>query len=124
MWPSVPSLSPTILEDSGNGFLAQTDCDKSDKGTGSDKRLLTVTAMLRQVFCGAQGATLAFVTDLGIQHRCEDNIADALRAYANSQNGDWLSADSISRTFWIRASLKPCSVSDFVATLNFWKHVY
>ena len=25
MWPSVPS--PTILEDSGDGFLAQTDCD-------------------------------------------------------------------------------------------------
>ena len=35
---------------------------KSDKGTGSDKRLRIVTAMLRQVFCGAQGATLAFVT--------------------------------------------------------------
>ena len=35
---------------------------KSDKGTGSAKRLRIVTAMLRQVFCGAQGATLAFVT--------------------------------------------------------------
>ena len=35
---------------------------KSDKGTGSDKRLRIVTAMLSQVFCGAQGATLAFVT--------------------------------------------------------------
>ena len=51
------------------------------------------------------------VRHLRIQHKCEDNIADALRAYANSQNGDWLSADSISRTFWLRASLKPCSVS-------------
>ena len=35
---------------------------KSDKGTGSDKRLRIVTAMLRQVFCVAQGATLACVT--------------------------------------------------------------
>ena len=35
---------------------------KSDKGTGSDGRLRIVTAILRQVFCGAQGATLAFVT--------------------------------------------------------------
>ena len=35
---------------------------KSDKGTGSDKRLRIVTAMLRQVFCGAQGAALVFVT--------------------------------------------------------------
>ena len=35
---------------------------KSDKGTGSDKRLRIGTAMLRRVFCGAQGAALAFVT--------------------------------------------------------------
>ena len=35
---------------------------KSDKGIRADKRLRIVTAMLRQVFCGAQGATLAFVT--------------------------------------------------------------
>ena len=35
---------------------------KSDKGTGSDKWLRIVTAMLRQVFCGAQGPTLAFIT--------------------------------------------------------------
>ena len=67
-------LSPTILEDSGNGLLYARPivtlsdsfnlCQavKSDKGTGSDKRLRIVTAMLRQVFCGAQGATLAFVT--------------------------------------------------------------
>ena len=27
MWPSVPSSSLKILEDSGDGFLAQTDCD-------------------------------------------------------------------------------------------------
>ena len=101
---------------------------KSDKGTGSDKRLRIETAKLRQVFCGAQGATLAFVTDshdarrcfdegpgplsfvvcgdertlprvhdFRIQHRCEDNLADVLRAYASSTNGNWISADSISR---------------------------
>ena len=35
---------------------------KSDKGTGSHERLQIVTAMLWQVFSGAQGATLAFVT--------------------------------------------------------------
>ena len=100
----------------------------SDKGTRSDKRLRMVTAMLRQVFCGAQGATHAFVTtatmladafdespgplsfvacgdgrtpsrvrDFRFQHRCKDNLVDALRAYANSQNGDWISADSVSR---------------------------
>ena len=103
---------------------------KSDKGTGSDKRLRIVTAMLRQVFCGAQEATLAFVTtatmladaltkalvhcpsllaamnarrvrDFRFQHRCEDNLADAFRACANSQNGNWISADSVSTiTLW------------------------
>ena len=54
------------------------------------------------------------VRDLRIQHRCEGNIADVLRAYANSQNGNLLSADSISRTFWMRSILKPCSVSLFL----------
>ena len=73
MWPSVPSTLPrslwtvemdslrrpiVTLSDSFNLCQAV----KSDKGTGSDKRLRIVTAMLRQVFCGAQGATLAFVT--------------------------------------------------------------
>ena len=141
---------------------------KSDKGTGSDKRLRIVTAMLRQVFCGAQGATLAFVTtatmladaltkalvhcpsllaamnarrhvfDFRIQHRCEDNLADVLRAHANSQNGNWISADSISRiALWkglVRALIETIygdlfssgssdvealfCVSVFVATLN------
>ena len=114
--------SPTTLEDSGDGFPAQTDCDTlrflqsvsscqvRQGGTGSEKRLRIVTAMLRQVFCGVQGATLAFVTTATMYVAMCD-IADVLRAYANSQNGDWLSADSISRTFWIRTSLKPCSVS-------------
>ena len=73
MWPSVPSSLPrslrtvemdslrrpiVTLSDSYNLCQAV----KSDKGTGSDKRLQIVTAMLRQVFCEAQGATLAFVT--------------------------------------------------------------
>ena len=80
MWPSVSCSLPR--EDSGNGFPAPIDCDtlrllqplpssKTDKGTGSDKRLRIVTAMLRQVFCGAQGATLAFVTTATM-------VADAL----------------------------------------------
>ena len=66
-------LSSTILEDSGEDSLRRPivtlsdsfnlcQAVKSDKGTGSDKRLRIVTAMLRQVFCGAQGAALAFVT--------------------------------------------------------------
>ena len=65
-------LSPTILENSGDSLRRPTvtlsdsfnlcQAVKSDKGTGPDKRLRIVTAMLRQVFCGAQGATLALVT--------------------------------------------------------------
>ena len=35
---------------------------KSEKGTGSDKRLRIVTAILRQSFSDAHGSTLAFVT--------------------------------------------------------------
>ena len=97
--------------------------------------------MLRQVFCGAQEATFAFVTTATMRAdaltkavvHCPSLLA-AMNArrhvFATSetstgvkttlpmsseptptQNGDWLSADSISRTFWIRASLKPCSVS-------------
>ena len=71
------------------------------------------------VACGNE-RTSPRVRDLRIQYKCEDNIADVFRAHANSQNGDWLSADSISRTFWIRASLMPCSVSLILwTTLNF-----
>ena len=73
MWPSVPSSLPrslrTVEMDSlRRQIVTLTDsfnlCQavKSGKGTGSDKRLRIVTAMLGQVFCGAQGATLAFVT--------------------------------------------------------------
>ena len=114
MWPSVSSSLPrslravemdslrrpiVTLSDSFNLCQAV----KSDKGTGSDKRLRIVTAMLRQVFCGAQSDTcichdshdarrcfdegpgpLSFVAcgdertpprvrDFRFQHRCEDN---------------------------------------------------
>ena len=73
MWPSVPSSLPrslrTVEMDSlRRPIVALSDsfnlCQavKSDMGTGSEKRLRIVTAMLRQVFCGAQGATLGFVT--------------------------------------------------------------
>ena len=72
MWPSVPSSLPrslrTVEMDSlRRPIVTLSDtinlCQavKSDKCTGLDKRLRIVTAMLRQVFCGAQGATLAFV---------------------------------------------------------------
>ena len=100
---------------------------KSDKGTGSDKQLRIVTANVETsllwstrstcichdshgarrcfdegpgplsfVACGNE-RTPPRVRDFRIQHRCEDNIADVLRAYANSQNGNWISADSIRR---------------------------
>ena len=46
MWPSVPSSLPRSLN------LCQT--VKSNKGTGSDKRLRIVTVMLNEVFCGRQ----------------------------------------------------------------------
>ena len=82
MWPSFPSSLPrsliTVEMDSlrrPNVTLSDSfnlcQAVKSDKGTGSDKRLRIVTAMLRQVFCGAQGATLAFV-------RTATMLADAL----------------------------------------------
>ena len=65
MWPSVPSSLPrslrTVEMDSLRGPIVTLSdsfnlCQavKSDKGTGSDKRLRIVTAMLRQVFCGEQ----------------------------------------------------------------------
>ena len=56
----VHSLCRPIVTLSDSFLLGQA--AKSAKGTGSDKRLRVVTAMLSQVFCGAQGATLAFVT--------------------------------------------------------------
>ena len=139
MWPSVPSSLPISLKTGGDGLCAPTDCDtlrflqlcqavKSDMGTGSDKQLRIVTAMLvtsllwstgsdtcvchnshdaRRRFdegpgplsfvaCGDERTPLP-VRDFRFQHRCEDNLADALRACANSQDGNWISADTISR---------------------------
>ena len=132
-------LSLTILEDGGDGFLAQTDCDtlrflqslpscQVRQGdwigqatpnrdgnaetsllwsTGSDTCICHDSHDARRCFdegpgplsfvaCGNE-RTPPRVRDFRIQHRCEDNIADVLRAYANSQNGNWISADSISR---------------------------
>ena len=40
------------------------------------------------VACGNE-RTPPRVRDFRIQHRCEDNLADALRASANSQGGNW-----------------------------------
>ena len=113
---------------------------KSDKGTGSDKLLRIVTAMtsllwstgsdtcvchnsqdarrcfdegrgpLSFVACGDE-RTPPRVRDFRFQHRCEDNLADALRACANCQDGKWISADTISRTaiwkIWSEHSLNP-----------------
>ena len=174
MWPSVPSSLPrslrtvemdslrrpiVTLSDSFNLCQAV----KSDKGTGSDKRLRIVTAMSRQVFCGAQGATLAFVTTAtmfadaltkALVHCLSLLAAMNARRHVfvtsesstgvkttlpmssepmpHSQNGNLISADSISRiALWkaraliesiygdlfssgIRTSLKPCSVSLFL----------
>ena len=88
-WPSVPSSLPrslrtvemdslrrpiVTLSDSFNLCQAV----KPDKGTGSDKRLRIVTAMLRQVFCGAQGATLAFVTTAMTATMLADALTKAL----------------------------------------------
>ena len=51
------------------------------------------------------------VHDFRFQHRCEDNLADVLRACVNSQDGNWISADTISRTaiwkIWTEHSLNP-----------------
>ena len=114
---------------------------KSEKGTGSDKRLRIETAMLRQVFCGAQGATLAChnshyarrrldddlgplsfvacgderasprVCDLRFQHRREDKPCRCPRACTNCRDGNWISADSISKIevwkVWSEHSLNP-----------------
>ena len=82
LWPSVPRSLPRSLRTADVNSLRRQivtlsdsfnlcQADKSDKGTGSDKRLRIVTAMLRQVFCGAPGATLAFVTTATV-------LADAL----------------------------------------------
>ena len=73
MWPSVPSsrarsLRTVEMDSLRRQIVTLSDsfnlCQavESDKGTRSDNRLRIVTAMLRQVFCGAQGTTLAFVT--------------------------------------------------------------
>ena len=130
-----PELSPTILEDSGDGFLAQTDCDtlrflqslpscQVRQGywigqatpnrdgnaeasllwsTGSDTCVCHESHDARRCFdegpgplsfvaCGDE-RTPPRVRDFRFQHGCEDNLADALRACANSQNSNWISAD-------------------------------
>ena len=64
------------------------------------------------VACGDE-RTPPRVRDFRLQHRCKHNFADALRACANSQDGNWISADSISRialwkvwsVHWLRRSL-------------------
>ena len=122
--------SPKIFEHSGDGFLAQTDCDtlrflqslsscQVRQGywigqatpnrdgnvetsllwsTGSDTCICHDCHDARSCFDGGSGPlsfvacdnerTSPCVRDLRNQHKCEDNIADVLRAYANSQNDD------------------------------------
>ena len=132
-------LSPTILEDSGDGFLAQTDCDTlryqirqgywigqatPNRDGNAEASLLWSTGSdtcicldrhdargcfdegpgpLSFVACGNE-RTPPRVRDFRFQHRCEDNLADALRANANSEDGNWISADSVSRIALWRVS--------------------
>ena len=62
------------------------------------------------VACGDERTSLR-VCDFRVQHRWEDNHADALRACTNSQDGNWISADTISRIafwkVWSKHSLNP-----------------
>ena len=61
------------------------------------------------VACGDERTPLR-VRDFRLQHRRED-LADALRACTNSQDGNWISADTISRiaiwNIWSEHSLNP-----------------
>ena len=72
---------------------------------------------LHFVACEDERASLR-VCDFRFQHRCEDNLADALRACTNSQDGNWISSDTISRIaswkVWSAHSLNPVenAVSD------------
>ena len=132
-------LSSTILEDSGDGLPAPTDCDtlrflhplpscqirqgywigqaapNRDSNaetsllwsTGSDscvchnshdarRRFDEDPGPLSFVACGDE-RTPPRIRDFRLQHKSEDNLADALRACANSQDGNWISADTTSR---------------------------
>ena len=164
MWPSVPSSLPRSLrivemDSLRRPIVTHSDsfnlCQavKSDKGTGSDNRLRIVTAMLRQVFCGAQKATLAFVTMLAdaltkaLVHRPSLHAAMNARrhVFATSESSTGVkttlpmssepmptlkmamgsqlirSAEPFLDTSEFEALF---CVSDFVATLNFWRRVY
>ena len=130
-------LPSTILEDSGSGFHAPTNCDthifplpssqirqgnwfgqaapKCDgdaetsllwstrsntrvcHNSHDDRRRLEESlGPLPFVTCGDERASLR-VGDLRFQHKREDNLADARRVCTNSQDGHWISADSISK---------------------------
>ena len=150
MWPSVPSSLPRSLrtvemESLRRPIVTHSDsfnlCQavKSDKGTGSDKRLRIVTAMLRQVFCGAEGSDTCVCHNGHDAHRHFDEGPGQLSFVAcgdervfvtsdsstgvkttlpmpsepvhNSQDGNWISADTISRIaiwkVWSEHSLNP-----------------
>ena len=126
MWPSVPCSLPRSLRTvrflqplpscqirQGN-WIGQAAPNRDSNAetsllwsTGSDtcvchnshdarRRLAEGFGSLPFVACGDERASLR-VCYLRLQHRCEDNLADALRACINSQDGNWISADSISR---------------------------
>ena len=101
MWPSVSSSLPRSLRTVEMDSLRRPivtlsdpfnlcQAGKSDKGTGSDKRLRIVTAMLIQVFCGAQGATLAFVTTA----TCSQTPCPSLLAAMNARRYVFVTSDS------------------------------
>ena len=85
MWPYVPCSLPrslrtvemdslrrpiVTLSDSFNLCQAV----KSDKRTGSERRLRIVTAMLRQVFCGAQSDTCACYNSHDVRRRLDKGL--------------------------------------------------
>ena len=77
------------------------------------------------VYCpsllAAMNARSLRVCDLRFQRRREDNLADALRACTNSQDGNWMSACSISRIaiwkVWSEHSLN--SIESGVSEMDF-----
>ena len=77
---------------------------------GARRRFDESPGPLSFVACGDERTPLR-VRDFRFQHKCEDNLADPLRPCTNSQHGNWISADTISRIaiwkIWSEHSLNP-----------------
>ena len=102
----IPARTSGLLDEQHNQSCGS---EYSRKGPGP----------LSFVACGDE-RTPPRVRDFRFQHRCEDNLADAPRAYCNPQNGKWISADSVSRialwkvwsVHWLRRSVVTYSLLD------------